>query len=1380
MNSILKPQGLPLQAIALLLFAGATTSMAAPIINEIHFNPPENPVPLEFVEIYNPGPKELNLGGWRLTSAVKYEFPESAVLPPNGYLLVSEDPTALSSTFGVSAFGPWAGKLSSDGETVRLRDTNGILVDEADYKVGFPWPVAANGTGRSIELINPGLDNSLGSSWRASEFASTPGEVNSVFATNAAPAIRKVSHSPQSPTSREAITVIAQVTDPEGVASVELEYQVVVPGAYIPSHLPHPIIRRRIPAAMTSPQTPLRENPDYNDPANWTVVPMRDDGLGPDARAGDNIFSVEIPPQPHRALLRYRITVVDELNVTARVPYPDDASLNFACFFYDGVPDYNGHSSASLTTLPVYQVVTRDADWRECYAWSSNDQINQGTGHRDRHFYNWTGTFVYDGEVYDNIRYRLRGANGRYQNGGKRSMRFRFNDGYYMQARRQDGTPFGQKWRTLTTGKGFENRGTLTYSLNEALNMFLWNTIGLPAQHTLWAHLRVVDSADEAPDQWRGDFWGLLYVVETYDVRFLEEHGLPRGNLYKLINQERDWERQQRYQGALAPSDGSDHDNIENNLTGNSSESFIRSHVDVEKYYLYHGLSEAIRNYDFWPSANKNMAYYFHPEYTPENGGKGKLWILPWDSDATWGPTFNRGHDVVYNSIFSSVSTGGDNASTPELWPGYYNTLRELRDLLWQEDQINPLIEEFAEVISPILPADSDRWKGAPPDAGNYNALFGKGAISLDALVQDLKDFAFAGGNWPGDNVEAGGRAAHLDRLQAQSGEDEIIPLTPSISYAGKAGFPSDGLVFESSAFDDPQGRDTFSAMEWRIGEVTPLGTGVLPILPAGSDWKYLDDGSDQGTAWREPSFDDEAWAAGASPAGYGGITGLTGFGTLIDYGGVNNDRHETTYFRRLLNIEDPASLDYIEFRLHVDDGAVVYLNGTEIIRDGFDPDTVIAYDVLADASGNEGVFDRFRISPSLFQPGENLIAVELHQRSRGSSDLVFDMEVLAKEPLVANGETLQLEWNAVWESGELDQFMVSQQVPSAPIRAGRTYRARVRHKDDTGRWSHWSEPLQFIASEPDTALLADSIVISEIMYHPAEPSPAEKKLGYTAGDFEYLEITNIGDLDIDLTGLRFTKGVDFDFLGSGIVALSPGEHALVVANRAAFEYRHGSGRPIAGEWEPGDRLSNGGERLKLSFGAGFPIRDFQYLDESPWPSAPDGSGFSLTLIDPRSNPEHGDPASWRSSVNPGGSPGEQDSSNFAEWVTGFNLPLDEPDLDNDQDGLSLFREYAQGGNPLTAVPDEGLFNIEIEELVRDQVPASYLILKLARNMAADDVSLRIEWNPSLLTGQWQDVTEDFVLHADRHTGRETTVISYRRPLPENPSGYWRIRFTGD
>ena len=1349
----------------------------APVINEIHFNPPENPVRQEFIEIYNPGPEAVDLNGWQISSAVDFTFTNPTPLPAGSFVLIAEDPATMSSSFSVSAHGPWLGKLNSDGETVRLRDTTDSVIDEADYKVGFPWPVTANGGGPSIELINADLDNGLGSSWRSSLADPTPGEINSVFASNAAPGIRKVNHSPKTPTSGETITITARVTDPDGVVSVALDYQLVTPGNYRPSHLPHPIVNRRIPAALTNPETPLSENPDYNDPANWITLSMKDDGLEADDLADDGIFSVAIPPQSHRTLLRYRITVEDGEGLAARVPYPDDAALNFACFIYDGVPDYNGHSSEDLTTLPLYQVITRDADWRECYAWSSADKINQGAGHRDRHFYNWTGTFVYNGVVYDNIRYRLRGANGRYQKSGKRSMRFRFNNGHYIQAHRQDGTPFEQKWRTLTTGKGFENRGTLTYSLNEAINMFLWNKIGLPAQDTLWAHLRVIDGVEEAPDQWRGDFWGLQYVVETYDVRFLEEHGLPKGNLYKLINQEKGWERQQRYQGAFAPTDGSDHDTIEDTLTGNSSEAFIREHVDLKKYSLYHGLSEAIRSYDFWPSANKNMAYYFYPDYTAGNGGKGKLWILPWDSDATWGPTFNKGHDVVYNSIFPTTSTGGDNASTPELWPDYYNTIREIRDLLWQEDQISPLIEQFSEVIAPIIPADSDRWKGSPPDAGNYNALGGKGAISLDALVEDLNNFAFAGGSWPGDNVESGGRAAHLDSLEVTSGEAELIPDTPTLTYSGTAGFPSDGLSFDSSPFADPQGDGSFAAMEWRIAEVTPPGGGLLTIVPAGSNWKYLDDGSDQGTAWREPAFGDESWPTGGTPAGYGGISGVDTFATTIDYGGINFDRHETTYFRRSINLDDPSVLEYLEFNLHLDDGAVIYVNGTEVIRDGFDPGTAIAYDVLSDASGNEGVFDSFRISPSFFVAGENIIAVELHQDSRGSSDLVFNLEVTAKEPLVPTGETLQMEWDAVWESGEQNTFTTSQAIPSAPIRPGSTYRARVRHQDDSGRWSHWSEPLQLIASAPDTTSLEESIIISEIMYHPAKATPAEEALGFSDENFEFIEITNIGNANIDLSGLRFTKGVDFDFLESALTNIAPGARVLVVNNQAAFESRNGAGHPIAGEWEAGDRLSNSGEQLKLSYGAGIPIRDFVYLDESPWSSAPDGNGFSLTLIDPNSNPDHSDPANWRSSVSQGGSPGDEDACSFASWAAGFGLTPDNPDLDIDKDGFGLFREYAQGGRPDAALPNEGLIHLKIEDLLIEQSPSPYVLLSVIRKLAADDLELRIESNSGSLSGPWENVTDEFVLHSHQPLPGGNALLQYRSPRRADPQQYWRLRF---
>ena len=91
--------------------------------------------------------------------------------------------------------------------------------------------------------------------------------------------------------------------------------------------------------------------------------------------------------------------------------------------------------------------------------------------------------------------------------------------------------------------------------------------------------------------------------------------------------------------------------------------------------------------------------------------------------------------------------------------------------------------------------------------------------------------------------------------------------------------------------------------------------------------------------------------------------------------------------------------------------------------------------------------------------------------------------------------------------------------VPAAAAKPGRTYRARVRHKDTSGRWSHWSAPVGFVASGPDLSALQQDLVISEIMYNPA-----------SGQEHEYIELFNIGDSTLDLTDLRFTKGIDFDF----------------------------------------------------------------------------------------------------------------------------------------------------------------------------------------------------------------------------------------------------------
>ena len=324
-----------------------------------------------------------------------------------------------------------------------------------------------------------------------------------------------------------------------------------------------------------------------------------------------------------------------------RAPFADDASRNFACFVYDGVPDYQGVPATTLNTLPVYHFLTRKADHDQCVAY---DSANQLTGNTPGWTYeNWEGALVFDGVVYDHIRYRLHGGNGRYYFTSKRGFRFFFNKGYHFQNRDNDGNLLPTKWKSLTTQNGWENRGTLTYSLNERINYHLWQQIGIPAPRANWGHFRTVTTAAEQADAWHGDFWGLIMIEEDYNGDFLDSHGLAKGNLYKLTRDATDGASQLRYQAPDAVSDGSDHGNIYHNLTPDKDDAFIRRYVNIDKWSYYHALCHAVRHYDYWPTGDNNGAYYFEPDFTDQTTPLGKLWVLPFDTDATWGPTWNEG-----------------------------------------------------------------------------------------------------------------------------------------------------------------------------------------------------------------------------------------------------------------------------------------------------------------------------------------------------------------------------------------------------------------------------------------------------------------------------------------------------------------------------------------------------------------------------------------------------------------------------------------------------------------------------------------------------------------------------------------------------------------
>ena len=164
-------------------------------------------------------------------------------------------------------------------------------------------------------------------------------------------------------------------------------------------------------------------------------------------------------------------------------------------------------------------------------------------------------------------------------------------------------------------------------------------------------------------------------------------------------------------------------------------------------------------------------------------------------------------------------------------------------------------------------------------------------------------------------------------------------------------------------------------------------------IIKTGSTWKYSDVGKDLGEAWRAAAFDDTAWKSGPARLGYGN----DGEVTVVSFGPDKKNKHPTTYFRTEFNIDNVSRYKSLTVRLLRDDGAVVYLNGIEVVRDHM-PEGDITYRTRAGSNKSrvcERTFYEHEIPKTNLANGRNVLAVEIHQQSAGSSDLSFDLELL-------------------------------------------------------------------------------------------------------------------------------------------------------------------------------------------------------------------------------------------------------------------------------------------------------------------------------------------------------------------------------------------------
>lgn len=181
-----------------------------------------------------------------------------------------------------------------------------------------------------------------------------------------------------------------------------------------------------------------------------------------------------------------------------------------------------------------------------------------------------------------------------------------------------------------------------------------------------------------------------------------------------------------------------------------------------------------------------------------------------------------------------------------------------------------------------------------------------------------------------------------------------------------------------------------------------------IEVVSPGTTWRYNDGPAPGGADWMDPAFDDSAWAEGSAPLGYG-VLGPEQWATVaqipndtaVGFGPNPSNKYITSWYRHSFEIDDAATLDPLVVHVRYDDGAVVYVNGTEVARFNM-PQGVIAANTLAlggmDSLG-EIEFSDIAVPAELLVDGTNVIAVEVHQASVQSSDSTLDLALSTVPP---------------------------------------------------------------------------------------------------------------------------------------------------------------------------------------------------------------------------------------------------------------------------------------------------------------------------------------------------------------------------------------------
>jgi len=401
---------------------------------------------------------------------------------------------------------------------------------------------------------------------------------------------------------------------------------------------------------------------------------------------------------------------------------------------------------------------------------------------------------------------------------------------------------------------------------------------------------------------------------------------------------------------------------------------FINQNIDVQEYINYLVTEIYYGNTD-WPGNNI--------KFWRQRSTNGKFrWIL-WDLD--FGFALYEGASwATHPTLNFATATDGPGwpnpawstlhirlvLENPVFRSRFIQTMNTAINTTFQPDRVISAINDFQSRIAAEMPYHKARWWG------NIN--------DWNFEVQRLRDFA-------------GVRNTYMRQHMAEFfGLNETIRFSVRVKE-GEGKFKLNGVISDQPIQEQPY----FKNLPFELSPVPALGykfkewkiikreSFQVPLISLGASWKYFDQGISPGINWISDSFDDGAWLTGPAQLGYGEGDEQT----VVSYGPDPNNKFITTYFRNSITVADTVGLGQLNGTILVDDGAVVYLNGLEVLRTNM-PAGTVSSNTLALGGAVENYYIPFTIPKGLLKPGNNILAVEVHQVSASSTDVSFDFSL--------------------------------------------------------------------------------------------------------------------------------------------------------------------------------------------------------------------------------------------------------------------------------------------------------------------------------------------------------------------------------------------------